>query len=574
MKKIIKSLKTIALLGLILVISISCDNDFANIESDIEGIKNFEATSRQFPFITSTKTFTPFTPSGTNDLVGVQTNGLNGNLFGVYKNPTNALGTTVASVITQVAPITYNPDFGEETRTVESVYLTIPYYSTGESTDEFGNNTYSLDSVIGDTDKAFKLSIYRSNYVLQDLDPNLDFQSPQCYYSNQGDLFEANLAASDLIYQDNEFVISNEEHRVPELDDNGMPVFESDDITPAYSERFPPGIRVNLLDSSPDNLNTNIAFWEDIFFANQGSSVLSTKSNFKDFFRGLIIKVEPLNATEPDGSLAYLNFGAANILFNYTNQEEMDAEAAGNPFEARDATVYRLEFNDNRVNTFDRINVEDHDGDQDNLYLNGTEGSMAVLELFSGNIENEDGDLVPTFDYFYSKKDKWLINEANLVFYVNEDLLNDSRTKNDEPNRLTLYDLKNNTPILDYFLDGSTNTIQPTFSKTGYSEILTRDSNNDDKGVRYKIRLTAHITNILQSDSTNVKLGLFIANNINVLSQSKIQGRNNDNDDSTLDIVPSTNVLSPKGTILHGNDANISPELRAKFEIFYTEPES
>ena len=111
-------------------------------------------------------------------------------------------------------------------------------------------------------------------------------------------------------------------------------------------------------------------------------------------------------------------------------------------------------------------------------------------------------------------------------------------------------------------------------SKTGYSEILTRDSNNDDKGVRYKIRLTAHITNILQSDSTNVKLGLFIANNINVLSQSKIQGRNNDNDDSTLDIVPSTNVLSPKGTILHGNDANISPELRAKFEIFYTEPES
>ncbi|MEJ6791280.1 MAG: DUF4270 domain-containing protein [Lacinutrix sp.] len=565
MKKTIKSLKSIGLLGLILIISISCDNDFSNIESDIQGIKNFDATSKLFPFVTRTKTFTPFTPSGTNDVVGVQTNGLNGNLLGVYRNPTAALGTTVASVISQITPTTYNPDFGEANRSVESVYLTIPYYSTGESTDEDGNNTYSLDSIVGDTDKAFKLSIYRSNYVLQDLDPNLDFQSTQCYYSNQSQLFESNLAASNLIYQDNNFKISNVEHITIEQDDEG-----NDEVT----ERFTPGIRVNLLDSSPDNLNTNVALWENIFFANQGSSILSTRSNFKDFFRGLVIKVEPPSATDPDGSLTHLNFNAGNILFNYTNQEEIDAEEAGEPYDARNATVYRLEFNGNRVNTFDRINVEDHDGEEENLYLNGTEGSMAVLELFSGDIENEDGDLVPTFDYFYGKKDKWLINEANLVFYVNEDLLNDSRSENDEPNRLTLYDLKNNTPIIDYFLDGSTNTIQPTFSKTGYSEVLTRDSNNNEKGVRYKIRLTAHITNILQSDSTNVKLGLFIANNINVLSQSKIQGINNDDDDSTLDIVPSTNILSPKGTILHGNDININTELRAKFEIFYTEPEN
>lgn len=572
MKKIIKSLKAAALLGLVLVVSISCDNDFTNIESDIQGVKNFEATSKLFPFITRTQTFTPFTASGTNDLVGVQTNGLNGNLFGIYSNPTNTFGTTVASVITQVVPISFNPDFGDSNRSVESMFINIPYFSSIESTDDYGNNTYSLDSLIGNEDQKFKLSIYRSNYVLRDLDPNLDFQDPQCYYSNQGDLFESNLGS--LIYQDDEFIISADEHRTPELDDDDMPVFEADGSTPSYSERFAPSIRINLLDSSPDinDVGTNISFWENIFLSNQGNSVLSTQSNFKDFFRGLIIKVEPINNTTPEGSLTYLNFNSGSILFDYTNQEEIDAEAEGEPFSDREATVYRLEFTGNRANTFSQINGSDHDGDEDNLYLKGTEGSMAVLELFSGNIEDEDGVLVPTFDYFYGKKDKWLINEANLVFYVNKDLLDPTRTEKDEPNRLTLYDLKNNVPIIDYFIDGSTNTVQPTFSKNGFSETLTRD--DDDKGVRYKIRLTAHITNMLQSDSTNVKLGLFIANNINVTAQSKIQGRNNDDDESTLDIVPSTSVLNPKGTILYGYDENANTGLKAEFEIFYTEPEN
>ncbi|WP_157811580.1 DUF4270 domain-containing protein [Lacinutrix sp. Bg11-31] len=554
----IKSLKSITVLGLVLVISISCDSDFTNIESDIQGIKNFEATSKLFPFIARTQNFTPFTPSSTSDAVGVQTSGLNGNLFGVYKNPTNTFGTTVASIVTQVTPNAFNPDFGDLNRSIESIFLNIPYYSTKESTDDDGNNTYTLDSIFGDTSKKFKLSIYRSNYVLRDLDPNSDFQSPQCYFSNQAELFESNLTNADLIYKNENFTISASEHKVTEIIDGEEEI-----------ERFSPGIRIDLLKSNPDDTDTNRTLWQDIFFSNQGNDVLSTQSNFKDFFRGLIFKIELDDESNPDGSLTYLNFNSGSIIFDYTNQEEIDAEAAGEPYSDSNATTYTLGFSGNRVNTFNQINLEDHDGDLDNLYLKGTDGSMAVLELFSGNVEDEDGELVPSFDYFYGKKDKWLINEANLVFYVNQDLLNGG---DDEPNRVTLYDLKNNTPIIDYYLDGSTNTTQPALSKAGFSEILTRDS--DDNGVRYKIRLTAHITNIIQSDSTNVKLGLFLANNINVLTQSKVQGRNNDTDDSTLDIVPSTNILSPKGTILHGYDDNIDTPLRAEFEIFYTEPKN
>jgi len=558
MKKTIRSLKYITILGLILVISISCDNDFTNIETNIQGVKNFEGSSKKFPFVTRTKTFTPFTPSGNNDEVGVSTNNLNGNLFGIYRDPTLTFGTTTASVTAQVIPVTFNPDFGDvnQLRTVESVFLNIPYFSTLESTDEEGNNTYTLDSVFGNTNQAFKLSIFRNNYVLRDLDPNLGFQSPQCYYSNQGDLFESN---ADLLYENNAFKINANENTVSEIIDGEI-----------VTERFPPGIRINLLKSGPNDVdNDNTNFWENVFFANQGNDELSTTSNFKDFFRGLIIKVESLPGN-PINSITYLDFNAGNIVFDYTNQEEINANASGETLSLLKTTAYRLEFNGNRVNTFEQTGVENHDGDQENLYLKGTEGSMAVLELFSGNVENEDGVLVPALNFFNSKKGKWLINEANLVFYVNQDLVDGDGAN--EPNRLTLYDLKNNTPIIDYFLDGSTSVPKPTFSKIGFSEILERDDNN--KGVKYKIRLTSHVINILQNDSTNVKLGLFVANNVNNLSQSKIQGKNRDDDDTTLNIVPSTSVLTPKSTILHGYNDNVSTPLRAEFEIFYTEPEN
>lgn len=552
MKKMIKSLKSIAILSLILVISISCDNDFTNIESNIQGVKNFEATSKLFPFTAKTQNFTPFS-GGLNDEKGVQTNNLNGKVFGVYKNPTNGFGTTVASVISQVAPLTYNPDFGNIDRTIESVWLNIPYYSTLESTDTDGNNTYTLDSIYGDTDQEFKLYIYRSNYVLRDLDPSSDFETTQSYFSNQGDLFESVSTAADLIYTDENFKISASEHTISEIIDGEEVI-----------ERITPGIRLNLLYAGPNSSNDNVSFWESIFFDNQDSEILSTQSNFKDFFRGLIIKVVPVDETNPNGSLTYLNFDSGSIVFDYTNLEEENAEAAG---ETYDTTEYTLEFNGNIVNTFNQINAVDHDGDEDNLYLQGTDGSMAVIDLFSGDIENEDGDLVPSLDYFVSKNEKWLINEANLVFYVNKDLV-----EGDEPDRVTLYDLKNNAPIIDYFLDGTTNTAQPEFSKILFSETLERDS--EDNGVKYKIRLTSHITNILQNDSTNVKLGLFLVNNINVTSESTIQGVNSDDDDTTLDMIPSTSILSPKGTILHGYSDNVDTPLRAEFEIFYTEPEN
>ena len=132
-----------------------------------------------------------------------------------------------------------------------------------------------------------------------------------------------------------------------------------------------------------------------------------------------------------------------------------------------------------------------------------------------------------------------------------------------------LYDLKNNLPIIDYYFDGTDNFINPVNSKVIYSDRLTRDDNNN--GVKYKIRLTEHLNNILLNDSTNVNLGLFVSTNVNNVLVSKISNSTNQD---ILQSVPRTSILSPEGTILHGSNSNVQEDLRAKFEIYYTETEN
>src|SRR5690606_19358302 len=95
-----------------------------------------------------------------------------------------------------------------------------------------------------------------------------------------------------------------------------------------------------------------------------------------------------------------------------------------------------------------------------------------------------------------------LINEANLIFYVDQDLT--GVEKDVQPNRVVLYDIKNNIPIIDYFFDTTTNTTNPVDSKLNYSSKLDRDAIG--KGVKYKIRMTEHLNNILLKDSTNFQL--------------------------------------------------------------------
>ncbi len=552
MKKISNTIKSLALLAIVSLATIACDKDFANIDSNIQGIKNFETNSKKFPVVSYSQKISD------NDDIGVQTNGLPGNLLGVYPDPNSIYGMTTASVVSQLTPTNFNADFGTNP-VLESVILTIPYFSSLIEKDSDGNSTYELDSIFGNPEAVYNLSIYQSNYLLRDLDPASDFEDPQAYYSSQEDIFCSQLG--QLLYEEDDFKPSNEEIRIPELDDNGDPVMD-DDGNPVYAERIVPSLRVDLNDSEfvPEH------FWEDLIFANQDNDVLSNSNNFRNFFRGLIFKVEAIGT---DGNMQMIDFSnsLAGVVLDYINDEEIEEGEE----DIRNPTAYRLVFNGVRANTinndFTLPTIPDTVDGDDKLHLKGGDGSMAVIELFNGTTLDEDGLPVDAFTFFKNREGKWLINEANLIFYVNQDDVNDN-----EPDRLLLYDLKNNTPIIDYLLDGTTNTSEPTKSKTAHSEILERD--DDDNGIKYKFRLTEHINGMLLRDSTNVKLGLYVANDVNLITNSKVENTIDDQDDSTINTFPTTSVLSLKSTVLHGSKPSIPEGNRVEFEIYYTETEN
>ena len=267
--------------------------------------------------------------------------------------------------------------------------------------------------------------------------------------------------------------------------------------------------------------------------------------------------------------MAMLNLEDSNALitleYNYYDEDDSDLE--------EELTgEYSLNFTGIKANNFENLYTSPTDGDSslgdDNLYLKGMDGNFSIIKLFDGTTQDENGNNVPALEYFKDQEGNWLINEANLTFYVNKPLTNNGGTT-DEPERLILFDIKNKTIIVDYIADGTDNLNNPLLSKVYHARPLELDENQ--VGERYKFRITEHVKNILLRDSTNVELGLYVSTNVNNISTSNIS---NTTDDEDINFVPSSSVISPKGTVLYGSKESIPEENRAIFEIYYTEPEN
>ena len=69
-------------------------------------------------------------------------------------------------------------------------------------------------------------------------------------------------------------------------------------------------------------------------------------------------------------------------------------------------------------------------------------------------------------------------------------------------------------------------------------------------------------------DSSNAKLGLAVISNIAAIQNQVIQSEN-----GPIKSIVTGSLLSPKGTILHGNLSN-NVDKRPKIKIYYTEPDS
>ncbi len=537
--------------GFIIVLA-SCDKDAVTLDSDLRGAQNFSVNKQEFPVTLFSKATGPVQ---TNEMSTIYLGALKDNTFGT---------TTTANVITEIIPTTFNPEFGSNP-TIKSVILTIPYFSQLLSTDNDGVSNYELQSILGNPDAKYKLSIYKSNYLLRDLDPATNFEEAQAYYS---DFYETNLASQisgyTKLYEIQDFKPSNEEIEVETTDANGETV----------TSRFTPRIRIDLLNNSiNDTAASNTSFWNDLLGieidATTGENIqnsrdyLNNSNNFKEFFRGLIFQVEITNPTNPGSIIAIdiSNTSGAGITIDYTNNEEAMDDYVENP---RNPSEYRFGFSGITLNSLSNTpNISITGGNEiigdDNLSIRGFNGAFTVVDLF-GTEDLNSNNIPDALEEFKSKKDKWLINEAHITLKLNENFL-----EGDEPKRILLYNLNNKQPIVDYFFDLTSNS-DPDLSRVIVSEPLNENT--------YKIRVTEYLNNIMLRDSINSKLGLFVSNNLNNVSFTKLKSPitiGTASNETVVDEIPLSSVSSGQGTIINGTTNSIEVEDRVKFEVYYTE---
>ena len=525
--KIKNLLPKLATVLFVIVVLASCEEDIDIIGSEIVGENTFIEPDQTNSVIAYSRKLLP-----------IQTNGLTAYQLGIKNDP--IYGKSTVSFLSQVTLSEVEPEFGNET-TLDSVVLYIPFFSESETVGEDTLN-YTLDSVYGND--PINISMYESNYFLRDLDPESGFQDPQKYYSNLEKTFDNNPSLiGDLIYKIEDF----------SPNDEGIELISYNSAGDTISETVAPGLRVKL----------PVEFFQEKIIDKEGSSELLSNNNFKNYFRGIYFKAE---STNNNGNLFLFDPSNANITLHYSfnnDDEEEDEDNLILNFGGVKVSLLQDELPQNILSAIETPDIENGD---ENLYIKGGDGIAAVIELFgkednlNANLETGPNGVADELDMLRDQKP--IINEANLIFYVNKDK---TAALANEPERVIIFDAKNGTVLIDYFTD-PINTEEPLTHKSNHLGVLEKDAN--DNGDFYKIRLTTHISNLINNDSTNVPLGLIVTDNLVNPNFKSLQNTQ----EPGLKEVPGTSVLTPKGTVLHGSNSS-DEDRKLKLQLYYTKSE-
>jgi len=524
--KIKNMLPKLATVLLLVVIVASCEEDIDIIGSEIVGDNTFIEPDQTNSVVAYSRKLLP-----------IQTNGLSAYQLGVKNDP--IYGKSTASLLSQVTLGEVEPEFGEGT-TLDSVVLYIPFFSESEVVGE-DTLSYSLDSVFGSD--PINISMYESNYFLRDLDPESGFQNPQKYYSDLEKTFDNNPAlVGDLIHEIENFTPNDE----------GFNLVSYNSAGDTINETVAPGLRAKL----------PVEFFQEKIIDKEGSSELLSNNNFKEYFRGIYFKAESANE---NGNFFLFNPSEANIILYYSFDEEDEREDDNLRLNLGGINVSLLqdELPQNIISAIENPDVENGD---ENLYIKGGDGIAAVIQLFgtednlNANLEEGPNGIPDELDML--REQKPIINEANLVFYVDKDK---TAGLDNEPERVIIFDAKNGTVLIDYVIDGLSTQL-PLTHKTSHLGPLVRDAS--DRGDYYKIRLTTHISDLINNDSINVPLGLMVTDNVVSPNFKSLQNTQ----EPGLEEVPGTSVLTPKGTVLHGSNSS-DEDRKLKLQLYYTKPE-
>lgn len=598
-------LRPLLVIGIIAIVLISCDKDYDQLGTDIVGENHY-----------GLEKYVGATVSAFNqDLGPISSNDLAINPLGFYEDP--AFGNTQANFVTQVVLSTEAPSFNNKVvgdyqvlPEMDSVIIDIPYFSKLKETDADGKHIYELDSIYGTEGAKFKLSIYRSNYFLREFDPDLSFGAKQLFYTSQDAVINDNKLGSELNnspdtdgHENTHFYFDKREHKTTVLGEDG--------VTLTYP-RSAPSMRLHL----------DKTVFNDLIL-NGPSSQLINNDIFKNYFRGLYFKTSSIG--EP-GNMAMLNFGNGKITMYYKEDKKTTTkDEQGNDVITftRVNKTFALNLSGRTVSLLNNTRNANYNSAMSNtsqeasrLYVKGGAGSMATINLFGTtdlkglapnpsfnssipvSYNNPKYLLSPTYNPNLPISDTnlkyvvtgpngvsdeiddirakdWMINEANLTFYVDKAEMNANKRV---PNRIYLYDVNNKKVLVDYTQDFTSNSTYPKLNKYIFGGIFVNDEgkvvdeSNNEKANKYKIRITNHVRNLINKDSTNVRLGLVVTENISG-DHTVFSKRQNPGSDAVIS-APSMSVMNPLGIILHGTKSTIPVEENRKLrlEIYYTKP--
>tara|TARA_B100001057_G_C22845005_1_gene948646 strand:- start:789 stop:2615 length:1827 start_codon:yes stop_codon:yes gene_type:complete len=413
---------------------------------------------------------------------------------------------------------------------------------------DYENNIYEIDSIFGNRGANFNLEVYELTYFLSPLDPLQNFERNKKYYSDT-DFFEQGFVGAKLC--DTLYSLNFEELSFNFKEDD--PETEDTDERNKIQSRLSPRIRVPL----------DINFFQTKILDNEGADPLSSYDNFIRFFKGIVIRANNFS----DDLYMLLDINNANIQieydYNFNNLNGTLDNISDDVVEINSKT-FTLNFNGVRFNTLKHENIRSEihkevQFGQNNVaskktYLNGN-GYFSTIKLFDK--QNSQNELLNEL-----RKNKWLVSEANLFLYVDQDHYVSSDI--DIIERLYLFNYSNGSPVIDFTLDNSVNNNLKNRDKFIYGGFLEYDDLN--RPYRYKFRITNHVNRLIRKDSTNYTIAIAPANGISSIGYKRAQT-------SDLEFInyPSISILSPLGVVLHGSDGEEIDSSKTELEIFYTE---
>jgi len=411
------------------------------------------------------------------------------------------------------------------------------------------DSVYEIDSLYGNPEARFNLKVTNLTYYLNTLDPTLNFEKDQLYYSNQ-DFYEDGFY--DQVLFDDQIELNFDELRFLYKEDD--PETEDVDETTQIETRLSPRLRVPL----------EASFFQEHVLDKEGDPVLANSSNFNEYVRGIIIQTDQF--TEDLYMLLDISNGAIKMEYTF---DEYDTN--GTVDNADDDSIitsektFEIALDGIQVNTlknsrFDatiaqRIALSESGQQADKLFIKSGQwhGRVRLFGAESGGINTILLDSL--------RNQNQLINEAKLSFYVDA---NYNTNADLVPPRLYLYDLQNGNSLLDQNTDNSESLTGTNLSKSRYGGIL--ELNESNKPYRYVFKITEHISNIIRSDSTNIDLGIVVSADINDVSF-----RATKNENQTKIKYPTSSLLNPLGVVLIGSKPEANQEdKKVQLELLFT----